>query len=129
MNGRFVLDSNIVTAFFAHDTNVVNAIKDASKLFVSLVAVGELYYGATISERAQKNTACIDDLISDIAVVCGDIETARLFGTTKARLQQNGTPIPDNDIWIAAVALQHSLKLVSRDAHFTHVENLSLTKW
>ncbi|NOY42526.1 MAG: type II toxin-antitoxin system VapC family toxin, partial [Planctomycetes bacterium] len=58
-----------------------------------------------------------------------DDDTARVYGEIKTALRRKGRPIPDNDIWIAAVAIQHSLSLVSRDEHFANIERLSLVRW
>ena len=58
-----------------------------------------------------------------------DLETARRYGIIKDRLRRKGTIIPDNDIWIAAIAMQHGLILVTRDAHFDEVESLQTERW
>ena len=58
-----------------------------------------------------------------------DISTARIYGRVKNALRQSGKPIPENDIWIAAVALQHDLTLITQDAHFEHVLGLATKAW
>ena len=62
-------------------------------------------------------------------VVALDVDTARLYGAIKNQLRRNGTPIPDNDIWIAALAQQHGAVIVTRDSHFDAVENLAVVRW
>jgi tRNA(fMet)-specific endonuclease VapC len=57
------------------------------------------------------------------------LETARQYGEVKNRLRLKGRPLPENDVWIAALALQHDLILVTRDAHFQEVENLQPVAW
>ena len=57
-------------------------------------------------------------------VVGIDLETARTFGEYRARLRQEGNPIPDHDLWIAATAVRHDLTLISRDRHFERIPNL-----
>ncbi len=57
------------------------------------------------------------------------LDTARFYGTVKKRLQENGRPIPENDIWIAAIALQHGLTVATGDPHFDHVEDLLVEAW
>ncbi len=59
----------------------------------------------------------------------GDAQTARRYGQVKDSLRQKGRPLPENDLWIAALAEQHSLVLVSRDAHFAEVEGLECESW
>ncbi|WP_322746135.1 PIN domain-containing protein [Nostoc sp. LEGE 06077] len=58
-----------------------------------------------------------------------DVETARQYGEIKNKLRLKGHPLPENDIWIASVALQYQLTLVTRDAHFQQVENLQTVSW
>ena len=91
--------------------------------------MGELYFGAHKSARATKNSARIDELASNTVVLSCDIETARHYGEVKNALRINGHPIPENDIWIAAVAFQHDLALATRDIHFEEIENLKTVTW
>ncbi|MEK7312207.1 MAG: type II toxin-antitoxin system VapC family toxin, partial [Chloroflexota bacterium] len=93
------------------------------------IVLGELYYGALKSSRAKENLERIADLVASADILDCDSRTARLFGEVKDRLRQKGRPIPENDIWIAAMALQYDLTLVSRDAHFSEVEKLKLESW
>ena len=71
----------------------------------------------------------IDEFAASCAVLGCDIDTSRHYGQIKHSLRLKGRPIPENDIWIAAVAQQHGLTVVSRDAHFEEVDNLSLERW
>ena len=71
----------------------------------------------------------IERLAASAALLpCGP-ETARRYGEVKAELRAAGTPIPENDIWIAALALEHSLTLVTRDAHFAVVAGITAVPW
>jgi tRNA(fMet)-specific endonuclease VapC len=58
-----------------------------------------------------------------------DEQTARQYGRISQQLRKKGRPIPQNDMWIAALALQHGLTLVTRDAHFSHIDGLLLQDW
>jgi len=129
MNGRYLLDTNIVIALFADEGAVKERLGETDEYFLSSVVLGELYYGANKSKRTAENTARIDDFAARNVVVGCDTETARFYGEVKERLRQKGRPIPENDIWIAAQAFQNELTLVARDAHFTEVEGLSLETW
>ncbi len=129
MHGRFLLDTNIIIALFASDTAVKTRLAEADEVFVSSVAIGELCFGARRSARVQDNLARVDDFASTNVVLACDTETAHRYGEIKERLCARGRPIPENDIWIAAIALQHDLILVTRDAHFEAVDELRLTAW
>ena len=129
MNGRFLLDTNIVVARFNEEGTVLDQISAANAVFVPSIVVGELYFGARKSGRVEANVARVDDMVKSEVIVNCDAETARRYAIIKNQLRLKGKPIPENDIWIAAVALQHGLTLATRDAHFGEVENLSIETW
>ena len=124
MNGRFLLDTNIVIALFRGDRNVQQHLAESDEVFVSSVVLGELYFGALKSSRAAVNLANLDEFILACAVLVSDTETARNYGAIKHALQLAGRPIPENDIWVAAISRQHDLILITRDDHFQQVDGL-----
>ena len=129
MSGRYLLDTNIIIALFADETTIKNNIAQADEVFIPSIAIGELYYGARKSVRTQENLTKIDELVAIIRVLGCDAATAQQYGEVKNKLRLQGRPLPENDIWIAALALQHDLIVVTRDAHFQEVENLQLVAW
>lgn len=129
VSGRFLLDTNIVIALFAGDTSVQEGLAASEEVFVPSIVLGELYYGARKSERVRLNLARIDAFAASSTVLGCETETAREYGRIKNLLRIKGRPIPENDIWIAAVAQQHQLRLVSRDEHFKEVDGLLLESW
>jgi tRNA(fMet)-specific endonuclease VapC len=129
MSGRYFLDTSIIIALFADDTVVKDKLGEADEVLVSSIAIGELYFGARKSGRVDENLSRIDDFASNGVVLGCDTETARQYGYIKDALRAKGRMIPENDIWIAAIALQHGLTLVSRDSHFDEVENLKTERW
>jgi tRNA(fMet)-specific endonuclease VapC len=118
MNGRYLLDTNIVIALFANEPAITQRLGDAGEVFIPSIVLGELYYGARKSKRVGENLERIDEFAVGSAVLGCDTETARRYGEVKNELRQKGKPIPENDIWIAAITIQHDLTLVARDAHF-----------
>lgn len=129
MSGKYLLDTNIVIALFADESAIKDNLSSAEEIFIPSIVVGELFYGAHKSARAKDNLARIDDFASSNLVLGCDTETARVYGKVKNALRIKGHPIPENDIWIAAIAIQHDLTLVSRDAHFSEIENLKVIVW
>ncbi len=129
MSGRFLLDTNIIIALFGNDASVKNRLVNADEVFISSTVLGELYFGAQKSKHIKKNLSRIEDFASSNAVLPCDTDTARFYGVIKKRLLEKGQPIPENDIWVAAVACQHGLIVVSRDGHFNEVENLKFETW
>lgn len=124
MAGRYLLDTNIVIALFADEAATRQALATAEEVFVPSIVVGELYFGAWRSERRPENIARIDEFAADSAVLGCDTETARQYGQIRSALRAQGRPLPENDIWIAAIALQYNLVLVTRDEHFGQVGDL-----
>lgn len=126
---EYLLDTNIVIAFFAGDSNIRSQFALADRVAIPSIVLGELYFGAEKSEQVQQNVARADNFARETDVLACDAGTARWYGIITNRLKLKGRPIPDNDIWIAAVALQYDLVLVTRDAHFAEVQDLKLERW
>ena len=129
MNGKFLLDTNIVIALFAEDPSIMERLQEAESVFIPSIVLGELFFGAYKATHVDENVARISDFAATSAVLACDAATGRNYGQIKVRLQEKGRPIPENDIWIAAIARQHDLTLVSRDTHFDEVENLKAEAW
>jgi tRNA(fMet)-specific endonuclease VapC len=129
MSGKFLLDTNIVIAVFAADPAVLSHLAQVAEVYVSSIVLGELYFGAQHSGRMQQNLARIDAYGAGNVVLDCDTDTARQYGLIKKQLRAKGRPIPENDIWIAAIARQWSLTLATRDAHFGEVEKLQIELW
>jgi len=129
VNGRYLLDTNIIIALFAKDPQVHDRIANTEEIFVPCIAVGELYFGAYKSIKTKENLARIDEFALNNTVFVCDTETARKYGDIKILLREKGQPIPENDIWIAAIAEQHGLTLVTKDAHFDAIDHLKIEKW
>jgi tRNA(fMet)-specific endonuclease VapC len=100
MNGKYLLDTNIIVALFADDAAVKSNLTQADEVFISSIAIGELCFGARKSVRVKENLERIDEFIADSVVLGCDIETARRYGEIKNALRMKGRPIPENDIWI-----------------------------
>lgn len=129
MSGRYLLDTNIIIALFASEASVMQSLAQADEVFIPSIALGELYYGARKSRRFQENLGRIEALIVNSTIVECGANTARQYGDVKNRLRLKGRPLPENDVWIAALALQYRLTLVTRDVHFQEVENLQTVVW
>ena len=129
MNGKFLLDTNIIIALFAGDTPIQKRLAQVEEVFVPSIVIGELYFGAYKSKRIAENLARIEEFAVSSSVLVCDAGTAREYGLIKNGLREKGLPIPENDIWIAAIAQQYDLALVTRDEHFSEVEGLKWEIW
>lgn len=124
-------DTNIAIAAFEEESHVLEKLRviPSEQIFVPVIVLGELHYGALKSARSEENLGRLATFAESSNVLPCDATTARVYGSARDALRRRGRPIPDNDIWIAAIALQHNLVLVSRDSHFEHVESLRLEHW
>jgi tRNA(fMet)-specific endonuclease VapC len=129
MPGTYLLDTNAAIAHRKGDSVLVKLVEDADAVFVSSITLGELYFGAYKSGRIEANLADTEQLALSGAVLACDIGTARVYGRVRHQLRAKGRPIPENDVWIAAIALQHNLTLLTRDVHFKEVDHLPLQSW
>lgn len=129
MNGRYLLDTNIVIALFADETSVKDHLASAHEVFLASIVIGELCYGARKSGRPEANLSRIKEFAANNVVLGCDTDIAYRYGEVKEALRRKGRPLPENDIWIAAVALNHDLTLISRDGHFNGVDGLKVENW
>jgi tRNA(fMet)-specific endonuclease VapC len=126
---RVLLDTNIIAAFINGDDMIINNIDSYDEVCIPVIVLGELYYGAAYSAKIDQNIASTLRISQAYNILNTDNETASVYGHIKAQLRKNGTPIPENDIWIAAFALQHNIPLATRDKHFKHIDKLDLLDW
>ena len=129
MAGTYLCDTNAAIALIKGETRPLELIDTADEVFASTVTVGELYFGAEKSAKVKNNRATVDKFIESVEVLLCDVNTSRHYGKIKQQLKSKGRPIPDNDIWIAALAIQHDLTLLTRDAHFAEVAGLAIQGW
>jgi tRNA(fMet)-specific endonuclease VapC len=129
VTGRYLLDTNIVIAVFNGDALLQRRVTTTPEVYISIVTLGELFYGAHNSQRVQENVDRIDDFASSTTILDCDSRTALQYGSLKSILPKQGTPIPENDIWIAALAAQHDLALVTRDQHFSVIKDVRRESW
>ena len=129
MSGRYLLDTNIIIDLLADVEAVKAMLAEAEEAFAPSIAIGELYYGAEKSTRPEENVGRIEQFASVTTVLGCDTQTARHYGQIKNHLRAKGRPIPENDLWIAAVARQHALTLVTGDKHFSDIDDLPTVGW
>jgi tRNA(fMet)-specific endonuclease VapC len=129
MSQTLLLDTVAAIGFLNDDTDLIASLTGTEQASIPIIVAGELYAGAEKSSKATENRTRIDDFISRRQLLIADQETARVYGRIVLQLRQKGRPIPQNEMWIAALALQHDLIVLTRDAHFQAVDNLRLRGW
>lgn len=128
MSGKVVLDTNIIIGHFRDEERYLERLARV-EYFIPHTVLGELYSGAYRSARPAKHIGKLRSFLSNGKVLSNDLDTDLIYGKIWAELASIGKPIPTNDIWIAATALQYNLPLVTADAHFSHINGLETLHW
>jgi len=127
---QYLLDTNIVVPFLNGDAIITEKLKALTIVQLPFIVLGELYYGAYKSKQSKNNIPKIKEFIDEhCEVYYASGKTLELYGQIKQSLSKRGKPIPENDIWIAAIAWEYDLTLVTRDKHFSHVDKLNTATW
>jgi len=117
---RLALDTNRYTDLCRGNARVVEAVGTADEVWLPFIVVGELRAGFAVGSQGPRNEAVLRRFLlkPGVGVLYADEQTTHHYATVYRQLRKQGTPIPTNDMWIAALVLQHSLSLCDRDAHF-----------
>jgi tRNA(fMet)-specific endonuclease VapC len=109
-------------------TEVVEQTSRAERVFLPLIVLGELRGGFQAANRLLQNKRILVRFLSSprVRLLLPDEQTTFHYANLFAQLREQATPIPTNDLWIAALVIQHGLTLLTRDAHFSHLPQLSL---
>lgn len=122
------LDTNAYSDFVRGDQRIADLLNSADVVYLPVIVVGELKQGFYFGSKVKTNIEALQKFIAKPRTRILDIteETAEYYGHAVAYLKQNGTPIPINDIWIAALCLQYHVPLLTRDSDFRNLPQLTL---
>ncbi len=125
---RMLIDTNIYSHALRGTPEVVEILRSTSRIAISAISVGELLSGFKGGKREKQNRNELAQFLDSprVHLFSIDDETAEFYASILNALKSSGRPIPTNDIWISAVALQHGLPLFSKDRHFKWVPGLLL---
>ena len=123
---RVALDTNRYTDLCRGEPAVVEVVATADAVFLPFVVVGELRAGFGVGARARGNERTLQRFLAKprVDVLFATEATTHHYAALFGQLRAQGTPIPTNDVWIAALALEHGLALSTRDGHFDHIPQL-----
>jgi len=127
--GSVLLDTTIVVSVLRRVPGMQEKLQSASEIWLPLFALGELEYGESHSSQPEKQRQALSIFLQGVEVLFPSETTTRHYGKVKAELARAGTPIPENDVWIAAMAIEHGLPLATCDAHFSRVTGLTVLDW
>ena len=124
-----ILDTNGLSAVADGDVALEPILREAVEVSVPVIALGEYIYGIRQSRNRERYERWLAKSIRSYRILFVDEETAVFYATLRGELKKAGTPIPGNDVWIAALARQHDLAVLSRDRHFDLVPGLRRIHW
>ena len=126
---RILLDSNAYSGLKLSRRGVAQLVRTAEEILLPIVVLGELLYGFRNGSRFPRNAAELDEFLGNRHVTVPPVTrtTADRYARIATSLRAKGRPIPSNDIWIAASAMETGAELVSYDRHFGHVDGLAWT--
>ena len=125
---NLILDTNAFTAFLSGDPISLDALAMAETIQMSVIVLGELYSGFRGGRKQAQNLGILDQFLRKptVRVLPVTKETSEVFGQIKRGLQTVGSPIPINDVWIAAQAIETGSVVATYDRHFTRIPGLRL---
>lgn len=119
-----ILDANGLSAVADGDPALEPILRKATEVAVPVIVLGEYQYGIQQSRNRRRYEQWLTESIRNYRVLDVDEETAISYAALRSELKRAGTPIPSNDVWIAALCRQHSFSIVSRDRHFDLVRGI-----
>ncbi|MDM8545683.1 type II toxin-antitoxin system VapC family toxin [Candidatus Venteria ishoeyi] len=124
---KLMLDTNTYSALMKNDQAVVNIVRCVEKIFLSDIVIGELLYGFRNGNRFSQNHQQLNSFLANpfVQELVVERDTADRYSRILIALRKKGKPIPSNDLWIAAHAMQKGCELLSYDKHFSHVDGLA----
>jgi tRNA(fMet)-specific endonuclease VapC len=129
MTGNAAIDSNAYVALNQGDVAVASLLGSYQSLHLPVPVLGELLYGAGASGRALENRERVLRFATKCTVLDATARIASKYAELKVVLRNEGTPIPDNDLWIAATCIQAGLPLITRDEHFARIPDMVTLGW
>jgi tRNA(fMet)-specific endonuclease VapC len=124
-----ILDTNGISALAAGESALEAILSRAALVAIPVIALGEYRYGISQSRYRKHYEQWLSEYLPKFRILTVDDQTTIAYSTVRTELKKVGTPIPSNDIWVAALCRQHSLPVLSRDRHFDLVTGVRRLEW
>jgi tRNA(fMet)-specific endonuclease VapC len=123
---RVALDTNRLTDLFRGDKELAERLATCDEIWIPLIVLGEIKAGFQGGAQRGRNEALLNRFLvkPTVGVLLPGRETAEHYARVFVQLKRAGTPVPDNDLWIAALVLENDLALITRDQHFERIPQL-----
>jgi tRNA(fMet)-specific endonuclease VapC len=124
-----ILDTNGLSALVEGDRSLEPLLRRVARLAIPVIVLGEFRYGILHSRSHRDYVQWLHDYLSEFQILDIEVRTTIPYAAIRSQLRAAGTPIPSNDVWIAALSRQHSLPIISRDRHFDLVPGIKRVEW
>ena len=124
-----ILDTNALSAFIDGDEKLGEILRRQARACIPVIVLGEFRYGIAQSTHRAAHDQWLESELGSFELLAVTERTTTPYAKLRVALKQQGTPIPANDAWIAALALQHKLPVLSRDRHFDAVPGVDRHGW
>ncbi|MGA8031309.1 MAG: type II toxin-antitoxin system VapC family toxin [Casimicrobiaceae bacterium] len=124
-----ILDTNALSAFVDGNADIGQVLREQPRAAIPVIVLGEFRYGVAQSRHRTAYEEWLDSNLTNFEILSITEETARAYAALRVMLKRSGRPIPANDAWIAALALEHGLPILSRDGHFDAVRGIDRVQW
>lgn len=124
-----IIDTNALSALAEQDNGIMVLLKHTPRIYLPVICLGEYQFGLRGSRKRSNNQAFLNAFLERWPLLLIEQATAALYAEICHELKLAGRPIPSNDIWIAALARQHAMPVVTKDLHFDHVSGLERLAW
>jgi tRNA(fMet)-specific endonuclease VapC len=124
---KVALDTNVAIPILNNQVDLLSWAQRFDEICLPLPVVGELYFGAANSRRPRENHVQVEALVARCRILEARFPVARTYAQIRLRLKQKGRPIPENDLWIAAICIEQGIPLASFDHHLQEVDGLALS--
>jgi len=124
-----ILDTDALSAFLLENRALLRALPAHTVMRLPVIVLGEYRFGVQRSRDREKLGRLLDGLERVAEILPVDLSTVPHYAKIREQLRQDGHVLPHNDTWIAAIALQHELPIISRDAHFDQVRKVRRISW
>jgi tRNA(fMet)-specific endonuclease VapC len=124
-----IIDTNALSAIVDGDPAIKPILQRAPSVEISVITLGEYWFGILQSSRKSAAERWLRDYLRFYRMLDISQETSKRYAELRVALKRAGTPIPSNDLWIAAQSREHDLPVLSRDRHFDHISALQRLNW
>ena len=124
-----ILDTNAVSALLSGDADLAHVLEPSERHHLPVIVIGEYRYALDRSRHRETLSAFLETLIRESLVLRVNVATTVHYASVRNKLREQGRPIPENDVWIAALARQHNQPIVSRDEHLDAIAGTERLAW